>query len=358
MSSDPAAFIDLQVRIAAVKKYFTEELSNALNLVPVECPMLARVGDGTQDNLSGFEKAVQVRIKEIPEANYEVVHSLAKWKRKTLGEHQFSVGQGIITNMRALRVEDTLDPIHSIYVDQWDWEVVMEPENRTFSFLKQKVQAIYTALLTVQRRLADEFPDIAPLLPPNITFLHSQQLLERFPTLDPKSREREAVKRFGAVFLMGIGGELTNGDRHDARAPDYDDWSSPVQLHPLEIGFPDGATADVQEQHPSVDQLMSLKGLNGDILVYNPILEDVLELSSMGIRVDPETLQRQVNITGDHDRMRYTWHQNLLNGLMPQTIGGGIGQSRVTMFFLQKRHIGEVQCSVWPIETVKEYNVL
>ncbi|KPA86820.1 putative asparagine synthetase a putativeaspartate--ammonia ligase [Leptomonas pyrrhocoris] len=353
MSSDPQAYIELQKRIVTVKSIFTEELCSAMNLIQVECPMLARVGDGTQDNLSGFEKAVQVRVKDIPEANYEVVHSLAKWKRKTLGDHKFTVGTGIVTNMRALRVEDTLDNIHSIYVDQWDWERVMRPEERTFDFLHEVVSTIYSALRRTEQRVCEAFPDITPILPENITFLHSEQLLKEFPDLDPKSREREAVRRFGAVFLIGIGGKLSHGDRHDARAPDYDDWSSPCSADSSKIGFPPASG-----EKPSVDAIMSLEGLNGDILVFNPVLQDVLELSSMGIRVDPETLRRQLEITGDNDRLRYPWHQRLLNGELPQTIGGGIGQSRTTMFMLRKTHIGEVQASVWPVETAKQFPVL
>ena len=353
MSSDPQAYMDLQKRILTVKTIFTEELCQAMNLIQVECPMLARVGDGTQDNLSGFEKAVQVRVKDIPEANYEVVHSLAKWKRKTLGDHKFAVGTGIVTNMRALRVEDTLDNVHSVYVDQWDWERVMKPEERTLEFLQEVVRNIYGALRATEQRVSAAFPDITPILPEKITFLHAEQLLKKFPDLDPKSREREAVRRFGAVFLIGIGGKLSHGDRHDARAPDYDDWSSPVSIDSSKVGFP-----SVDGETPSVDSIMSLEGLNGDILVFNPALDDVLELSSMGIRVDPETLRRQLEITGDNDRLRYTWHQRLLNGDLPQTIGGGIGQSRTTMFMLRKKHIGEVQASVWPIEASKKYPLL
>ncbi|KPI83642.1 putative asparagine synthetase a putative aspartate--ammonia ligase [Leptomonas seymouri] len=353
MSSDPQAYMDLQRRIMTVKSIFTKELCSAMNLIEVECPMLARVGDGTQDNLSGFEKAVQVRVKDIPEANYEVVHSLAKWKRKTLGDHRFAVGTGIVTNMRALRVEDTLDNIHSVYVDQWDWERVMKPEERTFDFLHDVVCTIYDAIRKTEQQVCDAFPDITPILPEKITFLHAEQLLQRYPDLDPKSREREAVRSFGAVFLVGIGGKLSHGDRHDARAPDYDDWSSPCSVDSSKIGFP-----LVDDEKPSVDAIMSLEGLNGDILVFNPVLDDVLELSSMGIRVDPETLRRQLEISGDNERLRYVWHQRLLNGELPQTIGGGIGQSRTTMFMLRKKHIGEVQVSVWPIETVRKYPVL
>lgn len=359
MPSDLQAFIDLQGQISTTKHIFTTELCSALNLIEAECPILSRVGDGTQDNLSGFEKAVQVRVKDIPEASYEVVHSLAKWKRKTLADHKFPIGLGICTNMKALRVEDTLDEIHSVYVDQWDWELVMAPGDRTVGFLKATVEKIYHALRSAEEQVVAKYPGLGPVqLPEKITFLHSEQLLRKFPELDPKSREREAVRRFGAVFLMGIGGNLSHGDKHDSRAPDYDDWSSPVSVHGSDIGFPEEIDATAATAAPTVNHLMSLDGLNGDILVHNKVLNDVLELSSMGIRVDPETLRRQLEITGDNARLVFPWHKALVSGSLPQTIGGGIGQSRTTMFFLRKTHISEVQCSVWPIETLNRYPAL
>nr|AGT02758.1 aspartate-ammonia ligase [Angomonas desouzai] len=347
----PDAYIELQEQIYFTKKTFGDELSKALNLIPVECPILSRVGDGTQDNLSGFEKAVQVRIKDIPEASYEVVHSLAKWKRRTLADYKFPVGRGIYTNMRALRVEDVLDNVHSVYVDQWDWEKVMKPEERTVEYLQNTVRSIYEAIRATEKQVCEKFPSITPILPEKIAFVHSQQLLEKYPDVDPKERERAVAKQFGAVFLIGIGGKLTNGDRHDCRAPDYDDWSTPVDFSSSDVGFP-------TTEAPSVNSLVSLKGLNGDILVYNPVLDDVLELSSMGVRVDSDTLKRQLEITGDNDRVQYEWHQRLLSGDLPQTVGGGIGQSRLTMFLLRKKHIGEVQCSVWTKEIKSHYDVL
>lgn len=350
MSSDPEAYITLQQQISFVKQTFTNNLCEGLNLIVTECPILTRVGDGTQDNLSGFEKAVSVRVKEIPEASYEVVHSLAKWKRKTLGDHKFPVGQGIVANMRALRVEDTLDNVHSVYVDQWDWERVMTPEERSLDFLQEIVRKVYGAMRKTEQEVCARYPDITPILPEKITFLHSQQLLTKYPDLDPKAREREAAKAYGAVFLIGIGGKLSHGDRHDARAPDYDDWSSPVSVDSSKIGFP--------EEQPSVNELISLSGLNGDILVYDPAIEDVLELSSMGIRVDRDTLLRQLKITEDEDRLQLPWHKRLVDGTLPQTVGGGIGQSRLTMFLLRKAHIGEVQCSVWTKEIEHKFPVL
>lgn len=315
-------YIQKQRQITFVKAYFSAQLEQQLGLIEVQAPILSRVGDGTQDNLSGCEKAVQVHVKAIPQATFEVVHSLAKWKRKTLGEYDFSAGEGIYTHMKALRPdEDRLSPIHSVYVDQWDWERVMGDGERHVGYLKATVERIYHAIKSTEAAVSREF-SLAPFLPETIHFVHSETLLKRYPDLDAKGRERAIAKELGAVFLIGIGGALSHGDRHDVRAPDYDDWSSP--------GEP------------------SLLGLNGDILVWNPALNDAFELSSMGIRVDAETLQRQLAITQDSDRLALEWHQALLRGEMPQTIGGGIGQSRLVMLLLQLAHIGQVQCGVWP----------
>ncbi|GET89440.1 asparagine synthetase a, putative [Leishmania tarentolae] len=353
MSSDPQAYIDLQTRILRVKTILAEELANALNLIQVECPILARIGDGIQDNLTGEETAVRVHVKEIPGESYEIVHSLAKWKRMILGHHKFPVGKGIFTNMHALRVEDTLDNVHSVYVDQWDWERVIAPADRCLEYLQATVLSLYTMLRETERRLCSEFPDITPILPESIKFVHAEQLLRRYPELDPKSREREVAKKFGAVFVIGIGCKLSNGIHHDVRSPDYDDWSSPVSVDSSKVGFPvdDG-------EEPLMKEILSLQGLNGDILVYNPVLDDVLELSSMGIRVDKEALLRQLEITGNSERLQCQWHQCLLNGDLPYTIGGGIGQSRTVMFMLRKKHIGEVQCGVWPHEMQTQYALL
>ncbi len=288
----------------------------------MQAPILSRVGDGTQDNLSGCEKAVQVKVKTLPEAQFEVVHSLAKWKRQTLGQHDFSAGEGLYTHMKALRPdEDRLTPIHSVYVDQWDWERVLGDGERHTGTLKTTVEAIYDGIKATEAAVCEAF-GLTPFLPENIHFVHSETLLSRYPGLDAKGRERAIAKELGAVFLIGIGCKLSDGQRHDVRAPDYDDWSTPCEA--------------------------GLHGLNGDILVWNPVLEDALELSSMGIRVDAETLKRQLAMTGDEDRLQLEWHQALLRGEMPQTIGGGIGQSRLTMLLLQLPHIGQVQCGVWP----------
>ncbi len=317
-----STYIAKQRQIAFVKSHFSRQLESLLGLIEVQAPILSRVGDGTQDNLSGCEKAVQVKVKAIPDAQFEVVHSLAKWKRQTLGQHDFGPQEGIYTHMKALRPdEDRLSPIHSVYVDQWDWERVMGDGERQFSTLKQTVETIWQAIKDTESAVSREF-GLTPFLPETIHFVHSEELLQRYPELDAKGRERAIAKELGAVFLVGIGGKLSHGQRHDVRAPDYDDWTTPGV----------GGQA----------------GLNGDILVWNPVLEDAFEISSMGIRVDAETLKRQLKITGDEDRISQTWHQNLLRGEMPQTIGGGIGQSRLVMLLLQQDHIGQVQCGVWP----------
>ncbi len=318
------AYIERQRQIRFVKEYFSGQLAQQLNLLEVQAPILSRLGDGMQDNLSGSEKAVQVKVKAIPAASFEVVHSLAKWKRHTLGRFGFGPGEGIYTHMKALRPdEDRLSPIHSVYVDQWDWEQVMSAQDRDADFLVGTVNRIYGAIKRTEQAAAAEF-GLTPFLPEQIQVVHSEELLARYPELDAKGRERAIAKELGAVFLVGIGGKLSHGDIHDVRAPDYDDWSSAGK---------DG-----------------MAGLNGDILVWNPVLEDAFEISSMGIRVDQEALRRQLALTGHEDRAAQEWHQALLAGELPQTIGGGIGQSRLAMLLLQLSHIGQVQCGVWPAE--------
>ena len=327
-----SAYISKQRQIVFVKSHFSRQLEEKLGLIEVQAPILSRVGDGTQDNLSGCEKAVQVKVKNLPDAQFEVVHSLAKWKRQTLGQHDFSAGEGLYTHMKALRPdEDRLSPVHSVYVDQWDWERVLGEGERHTGTLRATVEAIYAGIKATEAAMSKEF-GLTPFLPEQIHFVHSEELLSRYPGLDAKGREQAITKDLGAVFLMGIGGKLSNGQRHDVRAPDYDDWSTPG-----ETGLP---------------------GLNGDILVWNPVLEDALELSSMGIRVDADALKRQLNITDDEDRLRLDWHQALLRGDMPQTIGGGIGQSRLTMLLLQLSHIGQVQCGVWPAQVRETVDAL
>ncbi|MBL5827260.1 aspartate--ammonia ligase [Serratia fonticola] len=314
-------FIQKQQQISFVKSFFSRQLEQQLGLIEVQAPILSRLGDGTQDNLSGSEKAVQVKVKSLPDSTFEVVHSLAKWKRKTLGEHDFSAGEGVYTHMKALRPdEDRLTPIHSVYVDQWDWERVMGDGERSPAYLQDTVKRIYASIKETEAAVSREF-GLAPFLPEQIHFVHSETLLQRYPELDAKGRERAIAKELGAVFLIGIGGKLSHGKSHDVRAPDYDDWTTPG--------------------------IEGLKGLNGDIVVWNPVLQDAFELSSMGIRVDAAALQHQLTLTDDLDRLKLEWHQSLLRGEMPQTIGGGIGQSRLVMLLLQLSHIGQVQCGVW-----------
>ncbi|HEM3636499.1 TPA: aspartate--ammonia ligase [Streptococcus suis] len=318
------SFIHQQEEISFVKNTFTQYLKDKLEIVEVQGPILSRVGDGMQDNLSGVENAVTVNVKLIPDATYEVVHSLAKWKRHTLARFGFNEGEGLFVHMKALRPdEDSLDPIHSVYVDQWDWEKVIPDGRRNLAYLKETVEQIYKAIRLTELAVEARY-DIESVLPKKITFIHTEDLVKNFPDLTPKERENVVAKEYGAVFLIGIGGELADGKPHDGRAPDYDDWTSPS-----EAGY---------------------KGLNGDILVWNETLGSAFELSSMGIRVDEAALRRQVALTGDEERLAFDWHKALLGGLLPLSIGGGIGQSRLAMFLLRKKHIGEVQSSVWPQE--------
>lgn len=326
------SFKETQQRISFVKSHFAQELADKLSLIEVQAPILSQVGDGIQDNLSGSEKAVQVKVKSIPDATFEVVHSLAKWKRKTLSLNHFTVGEGLYTNMKALRPdEDTLSPIHSVYVDQWDWEKVIAPQDRTVAFLKSTVENIYQVLKSTEAEVAKQY-GLTPFLPPSITFIDSESLLQRYPTLSSKERENAIAKEFGAVFIMGIGGLLSNNEKHDIRAPDYDDWSTKNE-----------------EGHT---------GLNGDIIVWNPVLKSAFEVSSMGIRVDPKALQNQLELTNDLGRLQFDWHKALINGDLLQTIGGGVGQSRLVMLLLQLNHIGQVQASVWDANTKQQYSHL
>ncbi|MDG6319395.1 aspartate--ammonia ligase [Glaesserella parasuis] len=327
------SFILQQQEISFVKNTFTQNLIEQLDIIEVQGPILSEVGNGMQDNLSGIEKAVQVNVKCIPGAVYEVVHSLAKWKRHTLARFGFQEGEGLFVHMKALRPdEDSLDPTHSVYVDQWDWEKVIPAGKRNFDYLKQTVRSIYHAIRLTELAVEARF-DIPSVLPKEITFVHSEDLVKRYPTLTSKERENAICKEYGAVFLIGIGGKLSDGKAHDGRAPDYDDWTT------------------VSEGE--------YKGLNGDILVWNEQLGTAFELSSMGIRVDETALRLQVALTGDEDRLEMDWHKDLLAGRLPLSIGGGIGQSRMAMFLLRKKHIGEVQSSVWPKEMLAKFeNIL
>lgn len=321
-------FIQKQQQISFVKTFFSKQLEKHLRLIEVQAPILSKVGDGIQDNLSGTEKAVKVKVKALPDVQYEIVHSLAKWKRKILGEFDFHIGEGIYTHMKALRPdESSLSQVHSVCVDQWDWEKVIAENERNLNFLKKIVKKIYNAIKTTEYAVSLRF-NLDPFLPASIQFIHSEDLLRRYPNLAPKERERAITKELGAVFLIGIGSHLSDGKPHDIRAPDYDDWTT------------------INEE--------GTLGLNGDILVWNPVLQDAFEISSMGIRVNAETLKQQLVVTNHEARLKFDWHQSLLRGNFPQTIGGGIGQSRLTMLLLQQPHIGLVQCGVWPTDSHKK----
>ena len=308
--------------IKAVKDMFQDNLSAQLALLRVTAPMVVMTGTGINDDLNGVERPVRFPVKDMGERQAEVVHSLAKWKRLKLAELGTAPGRGIYTDMNALRPDEELDNIHSIYVDQWDWERVIRPEDRNLDFLKKMVRRIYEAIKVTENKLYVEFPQITPSLPEDIYFIHSEELLQMYPGLTPKERENEIVRRYGAVFIIGIGGELSDGSVHDGRAADYDDWSTPNS-----DGF---------------------NGLNGDILLWNPILESAFEVSSMGIRVSPESLERQLAIRGQEWKKELFFHKRLLAGMLPACIGGGIGQSRLCMYLLRKAHIGEIQSSLWP----------
>ena len=308
--------------IKAVKNMFQDNLSAQLALLRVTAPMVVMTGTGINDDLNGVERPVRFPVKDMGERQAEVVHSLAKWKRLKLAELGIAPGRGIYTDMNALRPDEELDNIHSIYVDQWDWERVIRSEDRNLDFLKKIVRRIYEAIKVTENKLYVEFPQIVPSLPEDIHFIHSEELLQMYPGLSPKERENEIVRKYGAVFIIGIGGELSDGSVHDGRAADYDDWSTPNS---------DG-----------------YKGLNGDILLWNPILESAFEVSSMGIRVSPESLERQLALCGQEWKKDLFFHKRLLAGKLPACIGGGIGQSRLCMYLLRKAHIGEIQSSLWP----------
>ncbi|WP_418915575.1 aspartate--ammonia ligase [Alistipes ihumii] len=308
--------------IKLVKDMFQQNLSAQLALLRVTAPMVVLSGTGINDDLNSVERPVSFPIRDMGERRAEVVHSLAKWKRLKLAEMAVAPGRGIYTDMNALRPDEELDNIHSLYVDQWDWEKVITREQRTVSFLKQTVRRIYEAIKVTENRLYVEFPQIVPMLSEEIRFIHAQRLLDLYPDKTPKERENEIVRRYGAVFVMGIGAPLSDGRPHDGRAADYDDWSTPG-----EDGYP---------------------GLNGDILLWNPLLESAFEVSSMGIRVDERSLARQLDLRGERDKESLYFHRKLLAGELPCTIGGGIGQSRLCMFLLRKAHIGEIQSSIWP----------
>lgn len=303
---------DTQVAIKAAKDYFETNLARELHLTRVSAPLFVDPATGLNDDLNGVERPVEFDVKETG-TKLQIVHSLAKWKRYALREYGFSVDEGLYTDMNAIRRDEDTDNIHSIYVDQWDWEKVIAKSDRTLSTLKQTVKKIYNVFKMTEKYINSLFPQLVPRLPEDVTFMTAQELEDMYPDLTPKEREHKAVKMNGAIFIMKIGDTLKSGEKHDGRAPDYDDWE-----------------------------------LNGDIIVYYPVLDIALELSSMGIRVDEDAMRRQLDIAGCPERAKLPFHRALLAGELPYSIGGGIGQSRICMFFLRKAHIGEVQASCWP----------
>lgn len=310
--------------IKDVKDMFQDNLSAQLALLRVTAPMVVLSGTGLNDDLNGVERPVSFPIRDMGEQKAEVVHSLAKWKRMKLAQMNVQPGRGIYTDMNALRPDEELDNIHSIYVDQWDWEKVISCDQRNLDYLKKTVRRIYEAIKVTENKLYVEFPQIEPMLPEDVYFIHSEQLLQMYPDMSPKERENAVVKEHKAVFIIGIGGVLSNGLPHDGRAADYDDWTTRND---------DG-----------------YYGLNGDLLLWNPVLESAFEISSMGIRVDEEALKRQLELRGEVHKSDLLYHKMLLEGRLPYTIGGGLGQSRLCMFLLRKAHIGEIQSSIWPDE--------
>lgn len=310
------SLLDLKSTEKAIKKvkdFFERELSVQLNLKRVSAPLFVAPETGLNDNLNGVERPVSFGIKELADKEVEIVHSLAKWKRQALKRYGFEKGEGLYTDMNAIRRDEETDNIHSIFVDQWDWEKVIAKEDRTIETLKDVVKSVYEALRVTEKYIANEYEYVECFLPEEISFITSQELEDMYPECTPKERENKIAKLKGAIFIMQIGGALNSGEKHDGRAPDYDDWN-----------------------------------LNGDIVVYYPVLDMALELSSMGIRVDEDSLRTQLEIAGCMDRAELPFQKALLNKELPYTIGGGIGQSRICMFFLRKAHIGEVQASIWP----------
>ena len=304
--------METEIAIKFVKDFFEKELSSALNLTRISAPLFVKKSSGLNDNLNGVERPVAFETKEVPDEMLEIVHSLAKWKRMALKRYGVPVGQGIYTDMNAIRRDEDMDNTHSIYVDQWDWEKVITKEDRNFDFLKETVRKIYKVFLNTEKELSARFEKVKISLPNEVTFITSQELENLYPNLTPEERENEFAKSRGAIFVTQIGKVLASGQRHDGRAPDYDDWE-----------------------------------LNGDLILWDPALNHSLELSSMGIRVDKDALERQLKELNLEERKELDFHKQLLNGELPLTIGGGIGQSRICMFFLQKAHIGEVQASFW-----------
>lgn len=310
-----------EAAITLVKDTFSRFLCDYLHLTRVSSPLIVLDGTGLNDDLNGIERPVAFPIKSLDEQRAVVVHSLAKWKRVRLKELGVETGRGILTDMRALRPDEDYSPIHSIYVDQWDWEKHISADDRKLQYLKNTVNNIYEALKETEQVIHQHYANLTPVLPEQIHFIHSEELLQRYPGMTAKERENAIAKEYGAVFIMGIGGKLSNGEAHDGRAADYDDWSTRNE---------DGYA-----------------GLNGDIILWHPVLQSAFEISSMGIRVDKLAMEVQLKEKNCEDKKTLSFHRMLLEGALPESIGGGIGQSRLCMFMLRKSHIGEVQVSVW-----------
>ncbi|MFZ2097902.1 MAG: aspartate--ammonia ligase [Anaerolineales bacterium] len=314
--------------IRQIKEFFQTNLAFELNLMRVTAPLFVLSGTGINDDLNGIERPVIFPVRGLKESQAEIVQSLAKWKRLQLADFGLQPGEGLYTDMNAIRPDEVLDNLHSIYVDQWDWERVMHREERNLDFLRWVVAKIYDIIRRTERYVSHLYPGIQPTLPEQITFIHSEDLQRRYSGLSPKEREKRICQELGAVFVIGIGADLPDGMPHDGRAPDYDDWTTPTGNGHI--------------------------GLNGDILLYYPLLDCAYELSSMGIRVDQAALLHQLELCGAQERKDLLFHRRLLNGELPLSIGGGIGQSRLCMFYLRKAHIGEIQSSLWPREMVEQ----
>ena len=317
-----------ELGIKQIKDFFQQNLSSELRLRRVTAPLFVLKGMGINDDLNGVERPVSFPIKDLNDQQAEVVHSLAKWKRVTLADYHIEPGYGIYTDMNAIRADEELGNLHSLYVDQWDWERVITREQRTIPFLKNIVTRIYAAMRRTEFMICEAYPQITPFLAHDVHFIHSQELLNKYPDKTPKEREDLITKEYGSVFIIGIGCKLSNGIPHDLRAPDYDDYTT-------------------------IDSESGLPGLNGDLLVWNDVLGRAIELSSMGIRVNKEAMLKQLKISGKEERIKLYFHKRLMEDSLPLSIGGGIGQSRLCMLYLKKAHIGEIQASIWPEEMRK-----
>lgn len=318
-----------ELGIKQIKDFFQQNLSSELRLRRVTAPLFVLKGMGINDDLNGVERPVSFPIKDLGEQQAEVVHSLAKWKRVTLADYEIAPGYGIYTDMNAIRADEELGNLHSLYVDQWDWERVITPEQRNVDFLKSIVTRIYAAMRRTEFMICESYPQLTPFLAKEVHFIHAQDLLDMYPDKTPKERENLIAERFGTVFIIGIGCKLSDGQAHDLRAPDYDDYTT-------------------------MDPKTHLPGLNGDLLVWNEVLGRAIELSSMGIRVDKQAMLKQLELAGKEERTQLYFHRRLLEGSLPLSIGGGIGQSRLCMLYLKKAHIGEIQASIWPEDMRKE----